>query len=244
VWSPELRNRRDVDVYLPASYFRSRRRYPVIYLQDGQNLSNPETAFSGTWELPRALETIAGLGLEAIVAGVHHAGERRLAEYSPFRDSKHGGGAGRRYLTFLASTLKPQIDRRFRTQPDREATAIGGSSMGGLISLYAFLRFPQVFGAACVMSPALWFGDSRIFETAASGQSRRGRIYLDVGTEEGREALRDTRRMRRLLQARGYGKDSLLYREAHGAPHSESAWAERLAPALAFVLSGRVTATS
>jgi predicted alpha/beta superfamily hydrolase len=231
-----LRNRRAVDVYLPPSYGGSRRRYPVIYLQDGQNLSNPETAFSGTWELPRAMRALAAEGLEAIIVGIHHGVDRRLPEYSPYSDSKHGAGDGRRYLGFLTGTLKPRIDRRFRTLPDRDATAIGGSSMGGLISLYAFLRFGAVFGAACVMSPALWFGDRRIFEAAATARARAGRIYLDVGTAEGPEALKDARRMRRLLQTRGYRKGSLLYHEAEGAPHSEAAWAERLAPALAFVL--------
>jgi predicted alpha/beta superfamily hydrolase len=237
VWSPELGNTRAVDVYLPPAYQSSRKRYPVIYLQDGQNLSNPETAFAGTWELPRALEVLASEGIEAIAVGIHHAGDRRNAEYSPYRDSRHGGGHGRKYLRFVAHTLKPRIDARFRTRPERAATAIGGSSMGGLISLYALLRFGTTFGAACVMSPALWFGDRRIFDAAAIASLRPSRLYLDVGTEEGGEALRDARRMRRLLRERGCCPGSLRYVEAERAPHAESAWAKRLAGALAYVLS-------
>jgi predicted alpha/beta superfamily hydrolase len=237
VWSPELSNRRDVDVYLPASYSGSRERYPVIYLQDGQNLSNPEIAFGGTtWELPAALAALAADGVEAIAVGIHNTGERRLTEYSPYRDSKHGGGHGRRYLQFVVNTLKPRIDRQFRTRPARESTAIGGSSMGGLISLYALFKFAPAFGAACVMSPALWFGDRRIFETVEQSRAKPSRLYLDVGTAEGGEALRDARRMRRLLRANGYGSGSLLYHEAEGALHSESAWALRLPRALSFAL--------
>jgi predicted alpha/beta superfamily hydrolase len=236
VWSPELGNRRDVDVYLPPSYRGSRARFPVVYLQDGQNLSNPEAAFAGTWNLPAALERLADDGLELIVVGIHNAGAERLAEYSPYRDSRYGGGRGRRYLQFLVQTLKPRIDRQFRTRTDREATAIGGSSMGGLISLYAVLRFAPVFGAACALSPALWFGDRRIFETVESSRARPSRIYLDAGTSEGGEVLRDARRMRRLLRTRGYGPGSLLYQEAEGAPHAESAWAARLPGALAFCI--------
>lgn len=237
MWAPELRNRRAVDVYLPPSYAGSRKRYPAIYLQDGQNLSNPETAFAGTWNLIHALEALAASGLEAVVVGIHNT-EGRLAEYSPFPDSTHGGGDGRHFMRFLTGTLKPRIDRRFRTLPEREFTAIGGSSMGGLISLYGFLRFGQVFGGACVMSPALWFGDRRIFDAAATARLRRGRLYLDVGTAEGEGALRDARRMRRLLRARGLGRGAFVYKEAEGAPHAEAAWADRLVPALRFLLGG------
>jgi predicted alpha/beta superfamily hydrolase len=237
VWSPELRNRRTVDVYLPASYSVSRRRYPVLYLQDGQNLSNPAQAFAGTWELPRTLDELRKEGLEAIVVGIHNIGTGRAAEYSPFRDSRHGGGYGYRYVQFISRTLKPRIDRRFRTDPGRESTIIGGSSLGGLISLYAFVRHNRVFGRALVMSPALWFGDRRIFPfLERSMTSVRGRLYVDVGTAEGVEALRDARRLHRLLGATGYGASRLKYVEAEGAPHAESAWGKRLPDALRFLV--------
>src|SRR5206468_9059496 len=120
--------------------------YPVVYMQDGQNLSDPTTAYAGTWDLEATLERLDGRGLEAIVVGVHHAGDERLNEYSPFPDQKHGGGEADAYLAFLAETLKPRIDRQFRTSPDRAATSMLGSSMGGLVSLYAYFRYPSVFG--------------------------------------------------------------------------------------------------
>jgi predicted alpha/beta superfamily hydrolase len=102
VWSPQRRDRRDVDVYLPPSYRSGgSRRYPVVYMQDGQNLSDPATAFAGTWDLESTLERLAARGLEIIVVGVHHGGEERLNEFSPFPDRRYGGGAGESYLSFL-----------------------------------------------------------------------------------------------------------------------------------------------
>src|SRR5437763_15849033 len=98
VWSPQLRNRRPIDVYLPPSYSAGRDRYPVVYMQDGQNLSDPDTAFAGTWELEPAIDDLAHRGIEAIIVGIHHTGEARIAEYSPFADRRHGGGEGDAYL--------------------------------------------------------------------------------------------------------------------------------------------------
>ena len=111
-------------------------------MHDGQNLSDPGTAFAGTWELDATLERLAGRGIEAIVVGVHNVGVDRLAEYSPFPDRRHGGGDADAYLAFLAQSLKPRIDRTFRTRPERDATVMLGSSMGGLVSLYALLPLP------------------------------------------------------------------------------------------------------
>src|SRR5471030_76505 len=114
VWSPQLRNRRDVDVNLPASY-PSGVRYPVVYMQDGQNLSDPAAAFAGTWDLDSTIDRLAWRGLDVIIVGVHNAGRERLAEYSPFPDARHGGGKADEYLAFLVDTLKPRIDRMFNT---------------------------------------------------------------------------------------------------------------------------------
>jgi predicted alpha/beta superfamily hydrolase len=239
VWSPELENRRAIDVYLPASYALSRRRYPVVYMHDGQNLSNPATAFAGTWELPSVLRQLARENLEPIVVGIHHAARARLDEYSPFPDSRHGGGLGDRYLRFIVRTLKPRIDRRFRTLRGRDATAVAGSSMGGLISLYAAFRHRAVFGAAAALSPALWFGDRRIFDFVERSAARPARVYLDVGTAEGAQALRDARRMRRLLAAKAVDVSRMTYLEAEAAPHAESAWAARLPDALRFMVGPR-----
>ena len=258
VWSPQLRNRRDVDVYLPSSY-ASGIAYPVVYMKDGQNLSDPATAFAGTWDLDATIDRLACRGIEAIYIGVHNAGRHRLAEYSPFPDPRHGGGEADAYLAFLVDTLKPRIDRLFNTRRDRESTAIVGSSMGGLVSLYAYFRHPSVFGRAAVMSPSIWFGQGAILDFIEDARVPRGRVYLDVGTGEGAGTVRDVRRLGRLLVRKGFRRrrrpargtqearllagerrsstsSELRYVEDAGARHTEAAWAWRVEGALAFLL--------
>ena len=236
LWSPHLKNRRDVDVYLPASYGGAR-RYPVVYMHDGQNLSDPNAAFAGTWHLEDALdELVEEHGIEPIVVGVHNTA-RRLAEYSPFPDRRHRGGDGDAYLQFLRRTLKPRIDRMFRTRRGAGQTAIVGSSMGGLISLYGSLRYPETFGLAAAMSPSLWYGRDRLFEFVESARTPRGRVYLDIGMGEGAGALRDARAMSTLLRTRGleYGR-TLMYLEDRRGRHDETSWGRRVAGALQFLL--------
>ena len=258
VWSPQLRNRRPVDIYLPWSY-PSGRRYPVVYMQDGQNLSDPSTAFAGTWDLDGAVDRLAAGGLEAIIVGVHNTGEARLAEYSPFRDRRHGGGDADAYLEFVASTLKPRIDRLFRTCAGRDETSMLGSSMGGLVSLYAYFRFPSIFGGAAAMSPSIWFGQGAILDFVRDARTPPGRLYVDVGVHEGVGTLRDARRLARLLARKGFardrrarrsrgeyggvdrrgrhrGKPRVRYIEDPNGRHNEAAWARRLEGALRFLL--------
>jgi predicted alpha/beta superfamily hydrolase len=236
--SPQLRNRRAVDVYLPPSYAADgRRRFPVVYMHDGQNLSDPSTAFGGrTWQLEATLDALARKGIEAIVVGIHNTGRSRIAEYSPYRDPRHAGGRGERYVRFLEDTLQPHIEARYRASRARETTALAGSSMGGLISLYAFFRDASAFGAAAVMSPSIWFGARRILEFVEAARYVRGRLYLDVGTEEGAGTLRDVRALARLLRAKGYGRGDFKYVEATGHRHQENDWADRLPDALEFLL--------
>jgi predicted alpha/beta superfamily hydrolase len=238
VWSPQLRNHRTVDVYLPRSYDAGRLRYPVVYMQDGQNLSDPSIAFAGkTWQLETALERLRLNGIEPLVVGIHHLGDARVAEYSPFTDPKHAGGEGLRYCRFVADTLKPQIDAHYRTRRDRNGTVVFGSSMGGLISLFAFFLRPSPFGRVGSMSPSIWFGGGRILELAEQARDARGRIYLDVGTAEGSQTVRNTRVLARILLRKGYQpRDTLLYVEANGQHHGETDWARRLPGALEFLL--------
>jgi predicted alpha/beta superfamily hydrolase len=237
VWSPQRGSKRDIDVYLPASYPRTRRRYPVVYMQDGQNLADPARAFAAPWNLPAALIELAERGIETIVVGIPNAGETRLREYSPFHDERHGGGDGDAYLAFLERTVKPLVDRRFRTRPEREATGIFGSSMGALISLYSFFRAPETFGFVGGMSPSIWFAGRAILKYIENDGMPAGRIYLDVGTEEGPGALRDTEQLARLLQRKGYRDgETLRFVLDSGGRHQETYWAKRLVPALEFLL--------
>jgi predicted alpha/beta superfamily hydrolase len=237
VWSPQRDSHRDIDVFLPPSYRRNKRRYPVVYMQDGQNLADPHRAFAGTWHLEDAIATLARGGIEAIFIGVPHMGEERVREYSPFFDPKLGGGDGDAYLAFLERTVKPLVDRRFRTRPEREATGIFGSSMGGLISLYSFFRARDTFGFVGAMSPSLWFASRAILPFIESDGAPPGRIYLDTGTEEGAGTLRDARQLARILERKGYAEGGRLkWIEVAGGQHTEAQWAQRLTPALEFLL--------
>jgi len=249
--SHALGNQRDILVYLPPSYESSDRRYPVFYLQDGQNLFDETTSFAGEWQVDETMESLSQEGIEAIMVGIANAGEQRLDEYSPFHSPGLGGGQGDLYLEFIIDEVRSAVDAEFRTLTGPDHTGIMGSSMGGLISLYAFFRHPGVFSFAGVMSPSLWFAKSAIFDYVRQAPLNTGRLYLDAGTREhggkstwsiipwrSRRYYASVRRMYRLLVKKGYRpKRDLLYVEERDAGHDEVAWARRLAPAIRFLLS-------
>jgi predicted alpha/beta superfamily hydrolase len=248
MWSPQLENERAILVYLPASHHETNRRYPVIYMHDGQNLFDAMTSFTGEWYVDETMQTLEQEGIEAIIVGIPNIGEERLNEYSPFRQGRMGGGRGDQYLDFIVQTVKPLIDDTFFTQPEREYTGILGSSMGGLISLYAFFNRPQIFGMVGAMSPAFWFGQRAIFPYVQNAAYLPGKIYLDAGTQEARGRQLISRKyawsvagaaqeMRDILVRKGYRDgENVLYVEEDGAPHHESAWARRLPDALRWLL--------
>lgn len=235
--SQVLEGQREVLVALPPQAVRAGRRFPVVYMHDGQNLFDPATSFAGDWGVGGILEHHARQGRYAIVVAVYNGRERRRHEYAPFADPVHGRGGGSAYLDMLIGELKPRIDAAFPTLPGREFTAIAGSSLGGLLSLYAHFERPETFGAAGVLSPSLWFADHAVSEYIRHAPAVGGRIYLDIGTEEGQEGLADARQLRDLLLQRGYRMDETLrYFEDEGANHSESWWGPRLRSALPFLL--------
>ncbi|NCF68037.1 MAG: alpha/beta hydrolase [Chloroflexi bacterium] len=251
VRSPQLHNGRDIIVYLPPSYNHGSKRYPVLYMHDGQNLFDHETSFAGEWCVDDTLEELAASeGLEAIVVGISNTGPDRLNEYSPFVDPTYGGGHGNQYIAFIANTLKPLVDKHFRTHPQRRKTGIMGSSLGGLISLYAFFRREDIFGFAGVMSPSLWFAKGAIYGYIENASYLPGRIYLDAGTREmggsprslskrvqSRRYYAGVRRMKRILVQKGYWPvRDIMHVEEKWAAHSEDAWARRLPGALRFFL--------
>jgi predicted alpha/beta superfamily hydrolase len=237
VHSPQLGNRREVLVYLPNHYHHTDAPYPVIYMHDGQNLFDPATSFAGEWGVDTAMARAPRRGRRAIVVALPNMGVDRLREYSPFVDARAGGGSGNAYLDFILHTVKPMIDARYRTLTGREGTGIAGSSMGGLISLYAFFRHPDAFGFAGVMSPALWFAQRAIFPYVRAAAHVGGRVYLDVGTREGEGTLTNARQMRDLLLDKGYamGKTLSWVEDEHGM-HNEESWGRRMRHALPFML--------
>ena len=207
--APQLGGRRRIWLYLPPGYAASSRRYPVLYMHDGQNLFDDSTSFGGEWGVDETLDRLHAEGDPGvIVVGVDNGGDRRLAEYSPWPNLTYGGGDGDAYVEFLVRTLKPWVDEHYRTRPDRLNTGVMGSSMGGLISFYAALKYPQVFGRAGVFSPSLWFAP-QIFAYARRATPARPdpRFYFMSGALESssNETVLDQRRMMDTLSAAGFG---------------------------------------
>lgn len=240
---------RAVQVYLPPGYRAGRDRFPVLYLHDGQNLFDPATAFMRSWHADRALDQLAREGAPVIAVAIPNSGVLRVHEYAPFRDRRYGGGGGVAHLTWILGTVQPLIEKQFRVARGREATAIAGASMGGLISLFAYARFPESFGLVGAMSPSLFFGDEALTRWVERHSIAPGRVYLDIGTLEGRRnrrlrtppkspsgAMRRLRRLRRVLEEKGFRcGDDLAWIEEPGGRHDEAAWSRRLPEMLEFL---------
>jgi len=236
--SSHVRDHRPLFVLLPDSYEADAgRHYPVLYMHDGQNLFSDDIAFGREWQVDEAMNRLQTLGLQAIIVGIPNAGEARVAEYSPFVDASGRGGHGDAYLKFVVEEVIPLVDSRYRSIPTRAGRGMLGSSMGGLISLYGFFQYPETFGFVGAMSPAAWFADRALLETIDQCPFVTGRLYLDIGTEEGPEHVAHARTLHQLLLAKGYRQgESLFYVEEDDAAHDESAWARRLRTALYFLL--------
>ncbi len=187
---PQLNRHRRISVYVPQGYARTHRRYPVLYMQDGQNVFDDSTSFAGEWNVD---ETLAALPdkAQSIVVAIDNGGDTRLNEYAPYDGAPFGIGQGAAYADFLAHTLKPYIHKRFRVKRGRRHTAIAGSSMGALISFYTMLRYPKAFGSAGVFSPSFWIAPALKDDIAKYAPAVRGRIYFYAGKAESNEMVPD-----------------------------------------------------
>jgi predicted alpha/beta superfamily hydrolase len=245
VKSPQLGNTRDLTVYLPPSYRKGTKRYPVLYLHDGQNVFNELTAFiKREWRADEAAEALAARGHEVILVAISNIGSRRASEYLPFKTRFNGYEArGEEYAAFVAKTVKPLIDARYRTLPGPTHTGIAGSSFGGIISLYTGLSYPNVFGFVGSFSPSLWVADHGMFHWVKEHPAPKGmRVWLDMGDHEGdmpgerlymqemTEHLGDELRGQGAQVRVQFGKDGW---------HNEDAWAQRFPTALEWFLTGK-----
>ena len=227
-------------VYLPPGYQNSHARYPVLYMQDGQNLFDAATAFAGNeWRTDMiADECIRSGRVEPlIIVGIYNTGVRRISEYTPTRDRRlRKGGKAERYAQMLAREIKPFIDHEYRARKSAGDTGVGGSSLGALVSLAAGLRYPQVFGKLALMSPSVWWDEHSILSLIAGWKGeRRPRVWLDTGTEEGnnpQKVVADARLMRDALAQKGC---ELHYEEAQGHQHNEAAWSARFGRVLEYL---------
>lgn len=247
VFSPQLRNERTVLVYLPPGYDNEpERRYPVLYMQDGNNIFDAATSFTGVeWGMDEAAEKlIAARKITPLIIVAIYNNEQRVEEYTPFVDSKHGGGRGEEYVAFLCDTLKPLIDKTYRTRPEATSTGIGGSSLGGLISLYAITSRPDVFSRAAIVSPALWWADQKILNFVTnSPPGKTQKVWIDIGSAEGATtdngvspAVEQCRRLVVGLEGAGLRQpDQFRFEIIDGGRHHESAWAARVGDILEYL---------
>ncbi|GGJ20722.1 alpha/beta hydrolase [Deinococcus roseus] len=241
LYSPELQEEVKLLVYLPPQYFSQPEAvFPVVYMHDGHNVFDRSTSSYGfDWQADETAEEFAAAGHPVVLVGIWTLEDKRMAYYVPFPSRLHGHQAqGLDYLSFIADTLKPWIDRHFRVSQDLHHTAICGSSLGGIISLYAALNHPEVFGVAGIMSPALWVGEYRSFDDVKPVLAGV-RCFVDMGDREGttlEEAahlVRQAKQIALLISQQGSEVELLIGKDHL---HHESAWAERFPQFLKFFL--------
>jgi predicted alpha/beta superfamily hydrolase len=241
-----LRNQRDLIVYLPPGYdAQPQRRFPALYLHDGQNLFDGATSVipGMDWHVGQTADQCIydGRVEPLIIVGIYNAGKQRLGEYTPTRAPKLGGGGASRYAKFLLEEVRPFVDAQYRVQNGPENTGIGGSSLGGLVSLYVGLKQPKIFGKIAALSPSVWWNERVILQFASAAKVLvRARVWLDVGTREGPRTVDDAERLRDVLLSKGWQLDqNLHYERVEGAEHNEAAWAQRVGPFLQFLFPAR-----
>jgi len=235
---PGLGRQRTLRLYLPPSYDTSPgRRYPVLYMHDAQNLFDEATSSYGhEWGVDETLDAFARTrGFEAIVVGIDHGGDERLHELSPWTNPKYGPAQGEQYMAFVVDVVKPFIDARYRTLPDRAHTALAGSSMGALESHYALLRYPQVFGKAAIFSPSYWYAGEVYAQTAAHPWPADTRVYFYIGGREGDESLPDVQRMLALLATHDGAARAVTLHVEPEREHDERAWRAEFPRAVAWL---------
>ena len=235
---PGLGRERTIRLYLPPSYESSpARRYPVIYMHDAQNLFDEATSsFGNEWGVDETMDEFARRrGFEAIVVGIDHGGDERIHELSPWTNPKYGPAQGEQYMAFVVGTVKPFIDAHYRTLPDRQHTAIAGSSLGGLTSHYALLRYPQVFSKTAILSPSYWYSNEVYTQTAAHPWRADTRVWFYIGGREGDESVPDVRRMLPLLATPGRPVPEISLHIDPDARHDERAWRAEFPRAVAWL---------
>jgi len=243
-----LRTERDLIVYLPPGYDQQpHRRFPVLYLQDGQNLFDGSTSFipGKYWRVGETADHLIGTGAiqPLIIVGIYNSGKRRVREYTPTRSGRLGGGKADRYMRMIIEELRPFIESHYRVLLGAWHTGFGGSSLGGLLTLYAGLRYPHVFGQLAALSPSVWWDRGWVLRFAAHAEVHpRPRIWLDIGTREGPRIVPGVEQFRDVLCSKGWslGRD-LHFEIIEGGEHNEEAWAHQVGPFLQFLFPASET---
>jgi predicted alpha/beta superfamily hydrolase len=220
---PQLSRKRTINVYLPAGYTTSSRKYPVIYLQDGQNIFAKAGNNAGSWSVDSLLKMLPA-NKQSIIVGINNGSDKyRMTEYNAY-DSSYGKEEGMAYIEFIVKTLKPYIDSNYRSKTGSKYTAIAGSSMGGLISMYAAAKYSNVFGAAGVFSPAFWLSPEIYSDVSNQPINKKSMFFLACGDDEGNEADY-VNKMVSILHTKGFSinkvPNTLIIK---GAKHNEQQW--------------------
>jgi predicted alpha/beta superfamily hydrolase len=244
-----FRNTRMLRVWLPPRYDapgNASRRYPVLYLNDGQNLFDRATAFAGVeWQVDETADRLIRQEVipPLIVVGIDNAQSERIKEYVPYRSFPPPilRPKGKRYPAFLIDEVVPFVGERYRVANGPENTGLGGSSLGALISLYTVIERPGVFGHLLLESPSLFISNRRILKNAGHSRKWPAKVFLAIGTREaGREdkdkqVVEDVRKLERSLHDAGLDERRLLVKIEEGASHNEAEWAKRFPDALSFL---------
>lgn len=221
--APQLNTTKKIWMYLPKNYDETKKKYPVIYMQDAQNLFDAKTSFVGEWNVDEKLDS---LNAQVIIVGIEHGNEKRMSELTPYKHSKYGGGDADKYLEFIVKTLKPEIDKKYRTKTNAENTGIMGSSLGGLVSYYAILKYQDVFGKAGIFSPSFWFNRKEIIEFTNTIPKLKTKIYFLCGDNEGdSDMISDLNQIDNLISEKRCECKNLTKKTiVKGGQHNEKLW--------------------
>lgn len=212
-------------VYLPPNYEVSTKKFPVIYMHDAQNLFNEKTSYSGEWKVDESLNELFNATKKGfIVVGIENGGEERINEYTPWSNEKYGGGKGAVYIDFIVNILKPYIDKTYRTKTQQKFTGLVGSSLGGLISYYGGLKYPDTFGKIGALSTSFWFSSEVVDFTIQNGNINNVKLFLLVGKKEGEEMVEGTLKTEKLLLETGFSSKNLTSKIVAEGEHNEALW--------------------
>ncbi len=237
-YMPQLNRNRTIRIYLPPNYATSGKRYPVIYMSDGQNLFDVLTAYSGEWCVDEALDSLyTKTGLGCIVVGIDNGGDFRIEELTPWKNEEMKvGGGGDLYAQFVVETLKPAIDSAFRTIPESKGTFVGGSSLGGLISLYIATKYPNKIGGALIFSPSIWFSNSIYTWLDSCSVNPRQRLFFYGGQPESKTMVPDMLKVVTLLKQKGATKKNVAVSISSDGKHNELYWKREFPTAIKWLL--------
>ncbi len=245
---PQLNRKRRIWIYLPPDYKNSTKTYPVLYMEDGQNLFDPKTSFSGSWAVGTTMDSLFAHGdYGAIVVGVDNGEYKRIDEYTPWENPKYGGGEGDLYVQFIANTLKPYIDAHYRTKPGKKYSALIGSSLGALISTYAGVKYSEEFGKVGALSPAYWIVLSELkdYILHSSANLAHTKIYFVAGSNEKVDGYKeseyvsqDIETIKKAMMTKGLKKKNILVKiDAYGE-HNERYWRGEFAALYQWLFKG------